>query len=245
MPNFSRNGLACGLALLVCSPLSAANLLVSDLSPGDLLVTEYLADPADVSDAANEYFEIFNPGRDAINLEGLTIRDEGSNQFEVTGLVIDAGAFLVFSNGDGSGLGIDVDFQYGSSMALTNSADEIVLTNTSGPPIFSLQYTDGNAFGSGVAHELKLARSGIVGATGPAGGLDYQAATLALGAFNFGSPGLAGATMTASPIPLPSGLLLLASAFASLTGGRWLLLYRAMAAGGTRTNNDLCAATSP
>jgi hypothetical protein len=206
---------------LAAAPALSAPLSLSELSPGDLQITEYLANPTIVSDSANEYFELFNRRDEAIDLDGLVVRDDGSNQFVVTGLVIPARGFRVFSNGDGSGLGLVPDYQYGGSMALTNSSDEILLFGPGDVLLQALSYDDGDAFGTGVANELLFGDRDSGESFGPQAGSDYQAAVASLAEGNFGSPGRPGTTVfDASVVPLPPAAWLFGAALAALSALR-------------------------
>jgi len=193
----------------------AAILTLDDLSPGDLAITEYLANPAGVADSEGEYFEVFNHRNSAVDLSGLVVRDDGSNRFTVGALTVDAGAFGVFGNGDGSALGLQVDYVYGASMSLTNAADEIVLAGAGDQELFRLAYTDGDVYGAGVANELAALLPGLTSAVDA----DYRAASQPLLLGNLGSPGTAGSTSLPA-VPLPGAAWLLASALAWLAGIR-------------------------
>jgi len=203
---------------------SALALGITDLVPGDLIITEYLANPVGVADTDAEYFEIYNRRGETIDLTGLVIRDDGSNEFAVDSLSIGAGEFAVFSNGNGVTLGFDVDFNYGRALALTNGADEIVLSQSDGTEIFRLTYSDGDFFGAGVAHELVKVAGGLSAAAGPVTGTNYQAAVASLLLDNFGSPGRAGGTDLAT-VPVPGAAWLLGSALACT--GAWARRRRA------------------
>ncbi len=208
-------------ALLLGLPpiLSASPLTLADLRPGDLQVTEYLADPIGVSDAQGEYFEILNLRDQAVDLEGLAVRDDGSNQFTVSGVSIAAGGFAVFASNDGSDLGFSPDFVYGARMSLTNTDDEIVLIGAGDVPLYTLRYTDGDAFGDGIAHELRIAMRGLTDSSGPTLGDDFVAADNALALGNFGSPGFAGNTrIDVSAVPLPPALWLFGSGLVATLG---------------------------
>jgi hypothetical protein len=210
------------LGMFACTHYLAAEaavLTVADLAPGDLVITEYLANPLGVSDTEGEYFEIYNRRSEAVDLSGLLIRDDGSNQFSVGALLVGAGAFAVFSNGDGTGLGITVDYNYSTGMSLTNTSDEIVLVGAGDLQLFRAVYTDGDAFGAGIAHELAMLSPGLTQATGPAAGTDYQAASAALLQGNLGSPGTAGGTALPA-VPLPGAGWLLGSGLAWLGAAR-------------------------
>jgi hypothetical protein len=210
------------LGIVACGPCLTAHsaaLSVAELVPGDLAITEYLANPAGVADTAGEYFEIYNRRNTAVDLAGLVVRDDGSNQFSIDGLLIGPGAFAVLGNGDGSALGFTVDYNYGTAMSLTNSSDEIVLVGANDVELFRVGYTDGDAFGVGVAHELALLHPELWLAAGPAAGSDFQAATAALLLDNFGSPGTAGGTQLAT-VPVPGAGWLLGSGLAWLGWAR-------------------------
>ena len=221
MPRSSRRATLALLALtssLAAGQSSAAPLSLADLSPGDLQITEYLANPSIVSDSANEYFELFNRLDQDVDLEGLVVRDDGSNQFVVTGLVIPARGFRTFSNGDGGGLGFAPDYRYGGSMALTNSSDEILLLSPDDVLLQALRYDDGDAFGAGVAHELLFGDRSDDESLGPQAGADYQAAVVPLADGNFGSPGRPGTTLfDASVVPLPPAAWLFGAALGALS----------------------------
>ena len=200
----------------------AATLSVADLAPNDLVITEYLANPVGIADAAGEYFEIFNTTDNLIDLNGLVVRDDGSNSFTVIALTLAPQNFAVFSSSDGSSLGISPDYIYGSSMALTNTDDEIGLYQADGTAIHQLRYDDGDNFGAGIAHELNVLdwmTPTVV--NGPSAGTDFIAATAMLPFSNFGSPGFAGNTsIDLAPVPLPASIWLFGSALGLLSWAR-------------------------
>lgn len=200
----------------------AASLIASELQSNDLVITEYLANPVGVSDADGEYFEIFNTTATTINLAGVIVRDDGSNEFTLGGLTIAPLSFAVLSSADGAGLGITPDFVYGSGMALTNTDDEIALYRPDDMLIHKTLYDDGDFFGAGIAHELAsldLLTPGIT--SGPLSGSDFVAATNALNNGNFGSPGIAGNTVINLPVvPLPPAAWLFGGALSALAWTR-------------------------
>jgi hypothetical protein len=211
-----------GLLLTANSPAMAATLTVADLAPNDLVVTEYLANPIGISDTSGEYFEVYNTTLEDIDLAGLVVRDDGSNTFTVSSLVVTAGGFTVFANSDGAALGLSPSYVYGSAMSLTNGDDEIGLYRPDDTLINKVVYSDGDSFGAGIAHELDVLSASLPTVTvGPAAGSNFVAATAMLNLGNFGSPGAAGNTLLAAPaVPLPAGVWLLSSALAVLTYSR-------------------------
>ncbi len=122
-----------GGANAVCTDLEVVWEL-SPASPGDLVITEIMQDPAAVGDASGEWFEIYNASASSIDLDGLVVQDDGTDSFTITGsLVLATGDYaLLANNGDGGTNGglPSVDYVY-SGFTLDNTEDEIVLM--SGP----------------------------------------------------------------------------------------------------------------
>jgi hypothetical protein len=196
----------------------AATLTAATLSPNSLVITEYLANPIGISDSEGEYFEIFNTTNFDIDLNDLIIRDDGSNSFTVSGLVIPAGSFSVFSNFDGSSLGFTPDYIYSGSMSLTNTDDEIGLFRPDDTLINKVAYSDGDFFGAGISHELsQLSLTTPTLLFGPQLGSDYIAAVASLSLGNFGSPGFAGGTsIELTTVPIPAAVWMFGSALSIL-----------------------------
>lgn len=163
---------------------------------GDLVITEFMADPDATSDSQGEYFEVYNGSSEPINLNGYVVNDLGSDSHTIgEDITVVPGEFVVLATssdpvGDGS---VAPDYVY-SGIAIANGSDEIVLTNSSGTEIARLVYTDGDDAGDGVALELIDVSSGSDGETGQA---DYQGSGQPLGNGDFGSPGTAGSTQGA------------------------------------------------
>jgi hypothetical protein len=212
----NRNISILGSALLcLAGPSSnAAEIDVAGLGPNDLVITEYLANPVGVGDSDGEYFEIFNTTNHDIDLTGLIVRDDGSNQFTVAAGMIAPWSFAVFASADGGAIGLAPDYVYGSGMTLTNSDDEIGLYRPDDALINKVTYTDGDWYGPGVAHELGVLDAALATLTmGPTLGDDFVGATSSLLLGNFGSPGSAGnSRIDAPPVPLPASAWLFGSA---------------------------------
>ncbi|RKH38647.1 lamin tail domain-containing protein, partial [Corallococcus llansteffanensis] len=97
------------------------------LLPGDLVITEYLNDPAG-ADTGKEYVEVHNPNRETVDLLGVTLftaREEGAQERAytlTTGLPVDAGTFVVLGDVRDGPLPEHVDQTYGDALgALGNS----------------------------------------------------------------------------------------------------------------------------
>ncbi|MDW3095637.1 MAG: lamin tail domain-containing protein [Gammaproteobacteria bacterium] len=183
---------------------------------GDLLISEVMANPSSVSDVNGEWFEIFNASANTIDLNGITISDDGSNAHQInnaSGLLILPGAYLVLGrNGDivNNG-GYTAQYVY-NNFSLNNTLDQIVLSNN-GNEITRLDYT-GLPFGSaGISAEL------INQLLAPKES-DYQLTqSTQYGLGDFGTPGSRGSLplINTSSVPVPSAIWLFASAVFILT----------------------------
>lgn len=102
--------------------------------PGDLLITEILFNPSDSNEKLREWFEVYNQSADSIQIDGITIADNGGEsrgfQIENTNLAIAPGGYAIFaySNNLAENGGISAMVGYGSSgIQLSNSGDQITL----------------------------------------------------------------------------------------------------------------------
>ena len=169
-------------------------------SAGDLVISEFMANPADVTDANGEYFELFNTTASPIDIETCVIEDDGTNTHIInSSFIIPAGGFAVLGNFDESAtsLGLTCNFYEYSNFTLGNSDDEIVITCGT-TEVARLNYTNGDPFGAGTAAEISDTNSGCDGVTVPS---DYVAATNSInydpdGDTDEGSPCAAGNSTT-------------------------------------------------
>ena len=72
--------------------------LIQAQSPGDVIVTEVMQDPAFVTDANGEWFEIYNSTASPIDLQGWIMKDNGTNTHTISSsLIIQPASFLLFA----------------------------------------------------------------------------------------------------------------------------------------------------
>ncbi|MCD6497299.1 MAG: lamin tail domain-containing protein [Deltaproteobacteria bacterium] len=106
---------------------------VSGPAPGSLVITEIMANPdSPLSDTAAEWVEILNVTQTPIDIQGMVIRDNGTDHVTVptnNPLVVPSGAyFLMGRNGDTTANGgLTLDYVYGTTFTLANTADEVIL----------------------------------------------------------------------------------------------------------------------
>ena len=163
---------------------------VDTLQAGDLVITEVMQNPAQVSDADGEWFEVFVASTEEVDLQGLEVSDNGSDSFSVgSSLVVQPGSYVVFGNsGDAStNGGVTVDFVYGAAMTLSNADDEIVLTNGSGE-IDRVDYDGGPGFPDPTGASMQLDPDHRTH-TGNDSGANWCESTVSFGEGDSGTPG--------------------------------------------------------
>ena len=134
---------------------------VASLVRGDLIVSEVMQDPAAVTDAKGEWFEVYNASGAVVDLQGLVVTDLDSDAFTVLStLSVPADGYVVFArNADNASNGsIGADYGY-TGMDLANSTDELQLWNGS-VMLDSVAWDGGPSFpnAAGVAMALDARR---------------------------------------------------------------------------------------
>ena len=118
------------------APPCAADLCAEDLVAGDIVITELMFNPDHCSDSYCEWVEVYNATSGSVNLQNLTIEDDGGyNDVISDELVVAAGGYAVLAASDGTSWGytdFTPDYYYGS----------IAFGNSSGDHAY-LYYTDG------------------------------------------------------------------------------------------------------
>ncbi|WP_422108066.1 HYR domain-containing protein [Winogradskyella sp.] len=160
-----------------------------DLATGNLMITEVMQNPDDVTDANGEYFEVYNNETEPVNLKGWTISDSGTDTHTIaTDLIVGPESFIVLGINDDPATngGVDVDYEY-SGIALDNTADEIILTDATSTEIDRVEYDGGTDWPDPDGAAMVYTGSSIE--NNNSGSL-WQAATVAEGISpDLGSPG--------------------------------------------------------
>jgi hypothetical protein len=207
------------LALFVAAPPAHA----LSLTFGELVITEFMSNPVDVSDSQGEWFELYNAGSNPIELNGLTVRDTSTS----VGTLDFGGSFLLAPGGyaslaRSSAAGFTPDGLY-NSIALNNGGDELHIRDGAAT-LASLVYGSGEGFaGASTAIDLGAMPTGTP--------LWFADTENLYGLADTGTPGVAnvigGAFGTAADVlpsatvvPLPAGVWLLLSGLGMLLARR-------------------------
>jgi len=122
--------------------IASHNIIIDPLDPGEslpfnvvdyfepeLIITEVIPNPAAVTDANGEWFEIFNNSTIEADLNGFVIKDNDYDSITIVGSVIvpSKGFAILGNNADaGTNGGYTCNYEY-SNMSLSNSGDELVI----------------------------------------------------------------------------------------------------------------------
>ena len=148
------------LSIAICIISANSMVLRAQESPlqGDIIITEFMANPSAVSDTKGEWFELLNISSKNLKLNGLIIKDESSNSHEIEGdqdILLAAGEYFVLARSavyEENG-GITPDYSY-SNFALGNTEDEIILCLPDGSVLDQLYYSGDWDIISGASLEL-------------------------------------------------------------------------------------------
>lgn len=152
---------------------------------GELVVSEFMANPSRVNDANGEYFEVRNTTNRRLDLIGITLRDDDFDSVTIASSVpIDpAGSIVICRDGNPqTNGGIVVDYVV-SSFFLANAVDEIVIEDPWGNELDGVRYTSSTySTAAGQAAER-------IDPTQPATPQNFGAATTTFGVGDRGTPG--------------------------------------------------------
>lgn len=122
---------------------------VSATTQALLIINEMLVNPGGtISDANGEWFEIYNAGSLAVDMEGLFFADSAASgrrpYYRIpTSLVIQPGGYLVFGNTTNTtnNGGVPIDHAYGAVMTFANSLDALKLSFVQGTDTLTIDRT--------------------------------------------------------------------------------------------------------
>ena len=165
-----------------------ANECTTPPPPPALIISEVMQNPAAVTDASGEWFEVYNPTKVAVDVRGWIIRDDDVDRHVVDrSLVIPAEGYAVFARNGNTATngGVEADYVYGDTMWLINTIDELVLTNPAQVVVDRIAWDDGLSFPDPHGASMSL---GDLAALNAAGG-NWCVALTAYGAGDLGTPG--------------------------------------------------------
>jgi hypothetical protein len=125
----------------------SSSVLAAPVPSGEVVITEFMKDPATVSDTRGEWIEIVNTMPWRVNLEGWALADDVGSLHVIAngglGLHMRPGQVLVLGRSADPALngGVAVDYVF-SGFSLSNAADQILLVKPSGRLSDRVAYDD-------------------------------------------------------------------------------------------------------
>ena len=166
--------------------------------PGMVVITEVMKDPAAVADSAGEWIELYNASTSIVNIEGWTLRDNGTDSIVIqnggNGVFLPSGRYLVLgANGDSltnGGISVGYDWDW-SLFKLDNADDEVVLVAPGNIEVDRIQYDNGFLWPDVTGSSLSL-RAGVLSAAANDSGNAWCAASSVISTTNgdHGTPGV-------------------------------------------------------
>ncbi len=126
--------------------------------PGEIVITEIMLNPEAVSDANGEWIEIWNATDHELLLNGLIIKDLGTNKHTLASsgkLIIPSGQYWVMARESDSisNGGVKVDYLL-QNFSLGNNMDQVILVLADDRIIDQVSYSPGWPLVSGASIEL-------------------------------------------------------------------------------------------
>jgi hypothetical protein len=204
------------------SPSPTAIATASDAQPGDVIINEIMQNPKAVVDTYGEWVELFNTTDHPVDLNGWTLRDEGSDLHQINSggpLWLAPGGYVILGrNADPlANGGVAVDYAY-RAFTLGNTDDEVILLDALGTEVDRIAYDGGVTFPNPDGASMALISPALDNALGR----NWRASVSAWSgsAGDLGSPGVA------NPAPPPEWKVFLSSVLSEAQAGA----FRAAAA---------------
>ena len=161
-------------------------------SSGQVLITEFMANPEQVSDTRGEWVEVQNISSSSASLEGWKIND-GTNHLISGSYTMETSSSALICRNSDPNINGGLSCNYTASMTLSNDGGSITLKNPSGSTVDSINY---------LSSDVVTGHSNLVASDSARTLSSEQTHTYGLG--DFGTPGSNPfVTPTPSPTPTP------------------------------------------
>ena len=149
------------------NPIAPGTTMVifESAGPGTIVINEVMQNPAALSDTDGEWFEVYNAGAGAVDMNGWTISDLGFDSHVITNggpLVINPGEYKVFVRNATAMVaeGVAVFYNY-TGITLGNSDDELILTDTGAVVQNSIAWDGGPVWPDPTGYSMQWSGMGL------------------------------------------------------------------------------------
>jgi hypothetical protein len=171
----------------------------------ELVINEIMRYPGASAEPAGEWFEIYNPNPDPVDIDGWTIADNDTDNHLIDNdgpLLVPAGGYVVVGNNAGTDAngGVTLDYVY-SGITLDNDADELTLFNAAMAESDRVEWDDGTVWPDSRGASMSLGDPTVDNNDGA----NWCDATSSYGDGDLGTPGSANdSCVVAPPQPPPT-----------------------------------------
>ena len=160
---------------------------------GDLLITEIMYDPVNLTDTDGEWFEVYNHSTGEINLKDLVIKTSSASHVIGADILLAPDEYYLMTRKEEAAEG--TKYVYGTGINLTNTEGMIGIftygtDGTDGTEIINVEYGSGNGFPTATGASLSLDPGHFSAAESKAGS-SWCPGTDIYNTGDLGSPGLA------------------------------------------------------
>ncbi|HEX3090411.1 MAG TPA: lamin tail domain-containing protein, partial [Ilumatobacteraceae bacterium] len=151
-----------------------------------LVITEIMQNPRLTADDRGEYFEVYNPDDQPVDMTGFTVKDDDDDSFTVTTpVIVPAQGYALFANKPSANGGLKPDYSYGSDMVLQNDTDELVIADRDLVQLDRVRWDNGKTFPDPDGASMSLRDPSLDNSLGE----NWCASTLPWIAGDLGTPG--------------------------------------------------------
>jgi hypothetical protein len=173
------------------------------MPPVELVINEIMRNPDAAAKPSGEWFEIYNPNPDPVDIDGWTIADNETDSHVIDNdgsLLVPAGGYVVLGNDadtDTNG-GVTLDYVY-SGITLDNAADELILLDTAMGESDRVEWDDGTVWPDSQGATMSLGDP----TADNNDGANWCEASSSYGDGDLGTPGSSNDSCVAAPPPPP------------------------------------------
>ncbi len=152
-----------------------------------VIITEIMQNPTMVTDANGEWFEVYNPSVESINMNGWIISDLDNDSHLITSdLVIPPFEYIILGRNANTAEngGVVLDYDY-NGINLANGSDELILISSNGILSDVVMWDDGETFPDPVGASMALLDPNFDNSIGS----NWIESTLEFGDGDYGTPG--------------------------------------------------------
>jgi len=180
---------------------NSTTTLVDPNASAVIKINEVMQNPFVLSDSDGEWFEVYNAGSSAVDMNGWTIRDNGIDSHVINNggpLVISPGEYKVLARNATAmaGEGVSVFYEYGADITLGNADDEIYLVDTTSAIVDSVLWDGGPVWPDPSGASMQWDGTGDNN-----DGANWYSNGFAFGSGDLGSPGAANSQDTVTGTP--------------------------------------------